>query len=196
MFDWLNTIFEFFFELFPRLHLLPPTDGGVKFKPRSLVGWIKRDAGGRTVLLTPGRLYVYWPVTTEVRTIETKRRSLEVTQRLTTKDKTSVLVCTTIAFTVDDVIKAVVETTDFDDTIMEMGQKGTIKAVPSRTFDQILADMVEGNDLRNEVAQGARSALRQFGVKVEDAFMSSFAETRVFSHDGDGFVFGGDDGEE
>jgi len=179
MFEWLNIIFQWIWDFKPVLDLLPPTEGGVKYKPRAKI-----------VLLKPGRLYIYWPVTTLIQTLETKRQSIEVQQELTTEDGISVMVKTIIVFTVDDVMKALVETTDFDDTTEEMGQKGAVKAIMSRKFDQILKDMVEGNDMRNEVAQGARSALRPFGVKVEDAFISSFAKTTVFSHMGDGMAIG------
>jgi len=177
MFEWLNTIFDWVWGFKPILDILPPTEGGVKFKP-----------GGKIELMKPGHLYMYWPVTTCILTLETKRQSIEVQQELTTKDHETVMVKTVIVFTVDDVMKALVETTDFDDTTEEMGQKGTVRAVMSRKFDQILKDMVEGTEIRNEVAQGARSALRPFGVKVEDAFISSFAKTKVFSHMGDGMA--------
>jgi len=156
--------------------------GGVKFLP-----------GGKVEVIEPG-LYVYWPLTTTVQEIQIKRQSIEVQQELTTKDGKTVMVKTVIVFTVDDILKAIVETVDFDDTTEEMGQKGTVAAVMSRDFDQILVDMVDSNDIRNEVAQGARSALRPFGVKVEDAFISSFGETRIFSHAGEGgIVLGGAD---
>lgn len=183
MFDWLNDIFDFLWSLLPQMELLTPTEGGVKFKP-----------GGRIVLLRPGHLYWYWPITTSVVTLETRRQSVEVEQTLTTKDGFSVSVYTVVVYTVDDVEKALVETTDFDDTIEEMAQKGTVKAVMAREFVTILESLVEGTEMRNELTRGSRSALHPFGVKVEEAFISSFAETRVFSHNG--AVFGGDYGEE
>lgn len=185
MFEWLNTIFEFFWNLFPRVELLPPTEGGVKFKPRRKI-----------VELEPGRLYIWWPVTTEVHTIPIKRQTIEVTQRLTTKDLETVMVCTVVVFTIDDVIKAIVETVNIDGTTQEMAQKGTVKAIMARTFEDIIKEMVESTDMRNEITAGARSALRPFGAKVEDAFVSEFAETQVFSHDGGGAVFGGRDDED
>lgn len=182
--NWLNDIFEWFWELFPRLELLNPTEGGVKFKP-----------GAKTVLLKPGHLYWYWPVTTEVHTLSIKRQTIMVEQVLTTFDGIAVIVKTVIAYVIDDVEKALVETTDFDDTISEIGQKGTVKAIAKRRYEDILDGMVESNDLRNEVTQGARSALHPFGVRVIDAFVSSFAETKVFTHNGDAIAFGMDEDE-
>jgi len=180
---FLNDFFSWAVTYLPNLELMQVNYGGVKFLP-----------GGKVKVIEPG-LYVYWPLTTNVKEIPIRRQSIEVQQELTTKDQITVMVKTVIVFQVDDVTKALVQTFDFDDTTEEMGQKGTVGAVMSRNFEQVLTDMTEGNDIRNEVTQGARSALRPFGVKVEDAFISSFAETQVFSHagDGSGTVFGGDE---
>jgi len=178
--EFLNDFFSWIVTYLPNLELMQANYGGVKFLP-----------GGKVKVVKPG-LYWYWPLTTTVEEIPIKRQSIEVQQELTTKDGETVMVKTVIVFTVDDIMKALVETTDFDDTVEEMGQKGTVAAIMSRDFDQIVIDMVSSNDIRNEVAQGARSALRPFGVKVEDAFISSFGETKIFSHAGEGaFGFAG-----
>ncbi len=179
--QFLNDFFTWLVTYFPNLELMQANYGGVRFLPKGKVKEIK-----------PG-LYVYWPLTTAVVELQIKRQSIEVQQELTTRDGVTVMVKTVIVFTVEDVMKALVETCDFDDTTEEMGQKGTVHAVMSRDFNQILADMVKSNDIRNEVTQGARSALRPFGVKVEDAFISSFGKTQIFSHAGEGgIVLGGD----
>ena len=172
--QFLNDFFTWAVTYFPNLELMQANYGGVRFLP-----------GGKVKEIKPG-LYVYWPLTTAVQEIQVKRQSIEVQQELTTKDGITVMVKTVIVFTVEDVMKALVETADFDDTTEEMGQKGTVAAIMSRDFDQILVDMVESNDVRNEVTRGARSALLPFGVKVEDAFISSFGRTKIFSHAGEG----------
>ena len=177
--QFLNDFFTWLVTYFPNLELMQANYGGVRFLP-----------GGKVKEIKSG-LYVYWPLTTAVQEIQIKRQSIEVQQELTTKDGVTVMVKTVIVFTVFDVMLALVETADFDDTTEEMGQKGTVHAVMSREFNQILVDMVESNDIRNEVAQGARTALRPFGVKVEDAFISSFGETKIFSHAGEGALFAG-----
>ncbi len=180
--EFLNDFFTWLVTYFPNLDLMQANYGGVRFR-----------RGGKVKEIKPG-LYVYWPLITTVKEIQVKRQSIEVQQELTTKDGITVMVKTVIVFTVEDVMKALVDTVDFDDTTEEMGQKGTVHAVMSRDFSQIVVDMVSSNDIRNEVTQGARSALRPFGVKVEDAFISSFGKTTIFSHAGEGSfgpVFGG-----
>ena len=176
-FDWINDIIRWFGHLVPVWDLLDPTDGGVKFKP-----------GGKIVLLKPGHIYFYWLITTNVYTIETKRQIMSISQRLTTKDEITVLVEGVIVYEIDDVQKAIVETRDHEDTISEIGEKVTVKPIMSRTFEEVRVAIADSNKLNNEIKSGARTELASYGVKVVDGYISSFAETKVFSHDGSGMA--------
>ena len=180
--DWINDVAEWIGDLFPEWDLLEPTDGGVKFKP-----------GGKVVVLKPGYIYWFWPATTTVVMMGIKRQTLSFNQRLTTKDDVTISVNTVIVYEIDDVRKALVETHDFEDTVEEVSQKLTIQPIMSRTFEEIRRDMAESNDMRNELARGARSILAPYGVRVLDAYMSDFTETRVFSHEGNGLAIEDDD---
>jgi len=177
-FNFINDIAQWFADLLPQWELLEPTMGGVKFKP-----------GAKIEKLKPGHIYWYWPVTTKVETIPIKRRTLTFGQRLTTRDGVSVQCNTVIVFTVTDVIKAIVETTDFDDTIVEIAQKVTVKPIMSRKFDKIIEDMASSNEMRNEVTSSSRTNLRDYGVTVLDGYVCDFTKTRVISIDGDGVLF-------
>ena len=183
-FDFINDIVLWFGQFVPRWDLLDPTEGGVKFKP-----------GGKIKLLKPGHIYWWWEVTTNIYTIETKRQPLKISQRLTTKDGISVLVETVIIYEIDDVIKAIVNTRDHEDTISEVGEKLTVKPVMSREFEDVRSAIADSNKLNNEVKSGARSELSDYGVKVVDGYISSFVETTVYSHDGGGIAFGGEEDE-
>lgn len=181
-FDWINDTVRWFAKFVPQWDLCEPTEGGVKF----------RGLGkNRIKLLVPGKIYWWWPIVTNVYTIDTKRQTLTVTQRLTTKDDVTVMVTTVIVYTIEDVMLALVETRDFEDTILEIGEKLVVKPIMSREFPDIQKDLAESNELNNEVKRNARSMLSPFGVNVVDGYVSNFAQTEVFSHDGDGFVFGG-----
>lgn len=182
--DWINDVAEWVGALIPEWALLMPTEGGIKFKP-----------GGKMVVLNPGRIYWYWPATTEVVTIDIKRQTLTFGQRLTTKDGVTVQCNTVIVFTINDVVKALVETFDFEDTVGEVAQKLTIKPIMSRTFAQIREDMAESNEMRNEVTRAARSLLSDYGVEVLDGYVCDFTETKVFSHEGDGLAINEEDEE-
>lgn len=178
-FDFINDIMRWFEKFIPHWALLDPTEGGVKFTHKK-----------PTTLLVPGEIYWWWPVVSNVYTIETKRQTMTITQRLTTKDEITVMVTTVIVFTVDDVLKALVETKDFEDTVGEVGEKLVVKPITSRDFSDTLQRMSESNDLNNEVKRNARSTLSEFGVNVVDGYVSNYTQTKVFSHDGDGIVFG------
>lgn len=179
-FDWINEIVRWFGQFLPVWDLLNPTEGGVKFKP-----------DGKIVVLKPGCIYWYWPVTTNVYTIETKRQIMSISQRLTTKDDISVLVEGVIVYEIDDVEKAIVETRDHEDTISEIGEKVTVKPVMCRSFEEVRVAIADSNKLNNEIKSGARTELSPYGVKVVDGYISSFVETKVFSHDGIGMAIEG-----
>lgn len=177
MLDWLNDIAEFIGSLIPEWDLLEPTDGGVKFKP-----------GKKVELLVPGEIYWFWPAVTTVTTMPVKRQTLSFNQRLTTKDDCTISINTVVVYDVSDVVKALVDTHDFEDTIEEVAQKLTIQPIMSRKFEEIRHDMAESNEMRNELTRTARSLLREYGVNVLDAYVSDFTETRVFSHEGGGLA--------
>lgn len=196
-FDFLNDIVQWFGKWVPRWDLLQPDEGGIKFRPRTRGIWPRRrlHKTGNIIVLEPGEIYWYWPVTSYVVTIDTKRQTLAIGQRLTTKDGVSVQVDTVIVFVIDDVEKALVETKDFKDTIGEVAQKLTIRPIMSRTFAETCEDMGESNNMRNEIFKGAKALLGDYGVRVLDGYVSDFAKTTVFSHDGE-MGFAGHDHEE
>ena len=186
-FDFINDFVRWFTQFVPKWDLCEPTEGGVKFSGTG------KD---RISLLVPGEIYWWWPIVTYVHLIDTKRQTLSVTQRLTTSDEVTVMVTTVIVYTISDVYKALVETRDFEDTISEIGEKLVVKPIMSRQFNEIRRDLADSNELNNEVKRVARSILSDYGVSVEDGYVSSFAQTEVFSHDGDGMVFAGGGEEE
>jgi len=180
-FDWINDIMRWFAQFMPEWDLLDPTCGGVKFRP-----------GNKTIMLKPGCIYWYWPITTNVYTIETKRQTLVISQRLTTSDDVPVLFEATIVYEIDDVIKAIVNTRDHEDTISEIGEKVSVQPVMGRTFDEVRKAIADSNELNNQIKSHARTELGAYGVKVVDGYVSGFVETKVFSHDGQGMAIGED----
>jgi len=173
-FDFLNRFFTWFGDLVPEWNLLPPTHGGLKFKPK---GMIEK--------LVPGHIYWWWPASTDIVTINVMRQTLTFGQRLTTKDDVSIQIDTVIAFTIYDVILALVKTKDFEDTVGEVAQKLTVRPIMSRTFSELRQDMGESNEMRNEITRGAKKLLDSYGVEVLDGYVCNMTRTKVFSHDND-----------
>jgi len=134
-FDFINDVAQWAGDLLPQWDLLPPTEGGVKFKP-----------GAKIKELKPGHIYWWWPATTKVVTIPIKRQTLSFTQRLTTADDITIVAEIVVVFVIDGVIRALVETDNFDSTVVEVAQKITIKPITSRKFDKIREDMATSNE--------------------------------------------------
>ncbi len=174
--DWLNDVAGWFGDLIPRWDLLQVDEGGVKYLP-----------GGKVKVLVPG-IYWWWPVTTNVVTVDIERQTLTFGQRLTTADDVSVQCNTVIVFRICDVVKYLVKTKDGEDTVGEVAQKLTLKPVMSRRFRAVCDDIATTNEMRNEVTRGAKKLLPDYGVEVLDGYVCDFTRTRVFSHEGDGMA--------
>jgi regulator of protease activity HflC (stomatin/prohibitin superfamily) len=182
-FEWLNKLMTELGAWIPRIGLMKVTHRGVK-----------HSRGGSVTPIQPG-LYMWWPLISQIDELAVVRQTLSFRQRLTTKDTSTVLVETVIIYTLDDIEKACVETWDYEDTIGEAAQRSTIKSVMSRTFDQIKEDLAGANRIPEEITEICLGQLSQFGVHVEEAFISNFCKTNVFSHDGTP-VFAGTNPEE
>ncbi|KKN55438.1 hypothetical protein LCGC14_0582080, partial [marine sediment metagenome] len=178
--------FQWLGQWVPKWDLLLPTEGGIKFKPH-----------GEIVILEPGEIFWWWPVTTYIFKIATNRQTLTFGQRLTTKDGFAVQLDTVIAFTIYDAKLAIIGVDDFEDTVGEIAQKITLRPIMGREFSETRADMGDSNELRNEITRGAKKLLHRYGLDVEDGYVCNFTKTTVFSHDGGvGFVGEGEEEEE
>lgn len=178
-FGWIGDVARWFGDLIPRWDLLQVDEGGVKHKP-----------GGRVVALKPGRLYCWWPAVTRVETIPTAEQSVKLPpQHLTTKDGRPIVVRWTITYVIDDVVQAVVRTSDFDQTIKDVAAGASTQSVLDRKWTEFRAE-VESKELLNEVARRIRTALRKYGVYVKRAYVSDLVAPRVHAiiTDGDSGV--------
>ncbi len=167
MLDTIGYLFEWVASLVPRLGICRATRAGVKYR------------NGKTVrLISPG-LYVYWPVVTEIQTVQTNRQTLNLeSQTLTTKDNIAVTVSVVVVYKVVDVIKALVETDDIDDTIGDVALRAAVPAIKDRRFDAIRAGL--DKQVKTEITRSCRSALHPYGLKVVDCSIIDFAETSVY----------------
>jgi regulator of protease activity HflC (stomatin/prohibitin superfamily) len=177
-FEWLNKLMTELGAWIPRIGLMKVTHRGVK-----------HSRGGTVTPIHPG-LYMWWPLISQIDELPVKRQTLTFRQRLNTQDDSTVLVETVIIYTIEDIEKACVETWDYEDTVGEAAQRSTVKSIMSRTFDQIKEDLAGTHRILDEITEACRGQLSQFGVQVEEAFISNFCKTHVFSHDGES-VFAG-----
>lgn len=190
----METLIAFFDRLFiwlPRCELIRSTHGGVKW-----VGDLcDSEAEPKVVELKPG-LHWYLPLTTEIETIVTARRPLEVpTMSLLTKDGTSIIVAAAVVFRINSVVKALAEKNwDVDSTLVDITQSVIFRAIRSRTF----ADLLEDNEgLLDELAENTQAELRKFGVHIEKVLLKDFDKSKTYRVLGEtaNFVDPGDEDE-
>ena len=84
-FQWLNQLMEWFGKWIPRLVLIDATHVGVKFGLR-----------GSVSTMLPG-LYCYWPITTNVRQVSTRCRTIELATQLHGGEVVSLVIAFRIA---------------------------------------------------------------------------------------------------
>lgn len=170
-FAWLGELVNWVGRWIPRLGICRATHGGVRFRH-----------GAHTVPVRPG-LYCYWPLVTEVEVIPTARQSINLpAQSLTTRDKATVVVSATLIYEVRDVVKALGRSWDVEETVRELGCTAAVRAVTSRTFEELRKELTD--EVRQEMTAKSRALLRRFGVYVIEARFSEFAECEVFRHIG------------
>jgi len=81
-----------------------------------------------------------------------------------------------VVYTIDDIMKALVETRDFETTIVDRAQAGVIEACVGKTLEELT---IRHQRVNAALTRKIRKALAPFGVNVEEAFMSDFHLTNM-----------------
>jgi len=167
-FAWVGQIIEWLGSWIPRVIICQANEGGVRFRRGKIVKEIK-----------PG-VRCYLPALTTIVKDSTARRTWDLPpQKLTTKDGRTVMVSASIVGSICDVKKAFVDSYDIEgETIRDRGRKGIVPCVINRTFNEFLEQMAE--EAEKEATRLVRSALYQFGVKVEEVYFTDYVETKVY----------------
>ncbi len=167
---WIGELVTWLVSWFPCMAICRKTHGGVKFV-----------RGKKVVKIKPG-LYWYWPITTEVETVVVVRQTLNLpVQRLTTKDDKVISIGVVILYYVDDVIKALVDSADYDDMAVDVAGQSVADIVAETDYENLRSKQ---RDMENRMARRCRTDLRPFGLYVEKCRITDFARTRMLSVDG------------
>lgn len=167
MFEWLSHLLEWVSSLVPRLGICRATHAGVKFR-----------RGKHVRVIQPG-LYCYWPVVTEVTLLPTNRRTINLeSQTLTTRDNATITVSCVVVYRIEDVVKAIVDTEDVEDTIGDVALRAATKVLTHTKFAEIRQGI--NTTVKRDITRGCRSALHPFGAKVLECDLVDFAETSVY----------------
>jgi regulator of protease activity HflC (stomatin/prohibitin superfamily) len=163
-FDWLSQFIETLSKLFPRLKHILATEEAVCFKR------------GTARKLGPG-MHWYWPVWSTISEYPVKRQSLNLhPQTLMTKDAETVVAAVTVVYQISDILKALVDTFDLNDTIGDMAQWGVKRIITSMSFDEIRD---EKTTVDRRLTFAIRSALHPFGIQVIRSFLFDFSTATV-----------------
>jgi hypothetical protein len=122
--EWLNQLMQWLGLWFPRIVLVKATHEGVKFTTRGRVG------------LYPPGLYIYWPITSEFKTVSTRRRTTEVAAQLCDKEVVSVAV----AYEITNAIDALMA---FDDVFAQLDDRTQAHLTRAYTAIRSNADIAE-----------------------------------------------------
>jgi len=166
--NWIGQLVEWFASLIPRIGICKSNEAGVKYVRGSVVKVIE-----------PG-MYVHWPITTIVETESTARQTAILeSQTLTTSDDHTVTVSGVLVYYINDIMKALVDTEDIDDTLGDIAMTAQTDAVISRTFEAAKTEIV-GLDSNKELTVACRKALAPFGIRVQSYTITNFAETIAY----------------
>lgn len=166
--QWLGDFLQAIAQWFPRLDIIRSTHCGVAFvrgKPRAIIG---------------PRLYLWWPIITELVVYPVRRQSLNPDpQPLTTKDGKTVAASLIVIYEITDPLKALTKQWDLEETVADKALLETAKFVAKRTFAE--AVNMDSGALERRI----RDSLEDWGIKVLEAGLVGWAEGRVL------FVLGG-----
>lgn len=172
-FAWIGRIFDFILSLFPSLITIDANQGGVKYP------------GGKEPVELGAGVHFYWPlVTNEPTVVSTARQTINLaSQHLTTPDDAKLMASAVVIGHVVDVVKAIHETEDYEDTIADAALRAMIQVIMSRDVTTLRDDMLEGK-VENELTITIRRDLKKFGFHVERAFISDLVEANILAHIG------------
>lgn len=176
---WIYELVHWVVNFLPKLRVCRATHGGVKFRR----GW-------KVVEIKPG-MFWYWPVTTEYATMPVVEHSVDLpSQSLTTKDGYSIGVSVTLVIEISNVVKALGETWDVDDIVMEIGGASAVDAVVMRTWSELRKDLADGT-IESELKSAATKLLKKYGVRVKKARFTDCADhtvIRTLGENGGGII--------
>lgn len=164
---WLSEFISTFVSFFPHLLKVRATHGAVKFVH-----------GKKVVELKPG-LHWYWPLVTEVLEIPTARTTYNFdTQVILTRDAKPLAVSAVLVYRVVDVVAALSQSYDVDDTVGDVGNSSITRVLSGKTLDEVLESQREGN-LQDELTEMCSEELSEFGIEVEAAALTDFSTCMV-----------------
>lgn len=167
-FGWIGQIIEWFGQFIPRILILDPTQGAVKFRRGNEVHELKSG------------IHIYWPIITVVKVFPIARQTLDLTaQSFEAKDGKSVLISGMLRYSVTDLTALMTETFDPDNTIRDSAMAVLTSTLIQYTWPEIQEGM-QNDVLPKELVRRVQRDLRPYGVKVWNVGIKDLVGTGVF----------------
>lgn len=179
-----SQFFSFIVSFLPRYTIAKTTHKGAKFVRGNHVVELNSENGlklpvfgGRYLIkFQNSGIHIYWPLVTEVIMVPIKRQTTKLDKQiLTTKDNKTVLITGIVVYEVEDVLKLLTETWDYDDTIKDYSTVSIQKTITTNNFEDI-----HNINLNEEL----RKNLKPFGIKVIRVNLCDCATGRALLHMG------------
>jgi len=160
--EWISSLFYSLANFFPRL--LNLTEDMV----------CVRMNGSTHKRLEPG-YHIYIPLIHEIRTAYTTRQELDLPEQiLTTRDQQAVLVSASLVYRVVDPFKALIQTQDYSDTVIEVAQKSVKSMVTHSNLKDVI---VENKEFDEEFRRRIMSDVEVYGLEIDESFLTSAVAT-------------------
>jgi regulator of protease activity HflC (stomatin/prohibitin superfamily) len=172
----MGSAFQWIADLFATLQAFIPTWDHVRHFEAAV--YLK---GGRVgVDIKPG-IFWYWPFWTTVVKVERVRQTTKLRTELLTKDSVAVTVGAMVRYQIDDSVLALAETYDLDAAIEDETLAVLCDFITTRAVSEVQDDRPGVN---TKITLKVRSALKPYGIAVERAQLTAFAEGVLLIHAG------------
>lgn len=170
-FSWIADIIRSFGNLIPRLYLVRKNYGAIRYK-----------YGKHILPMKPG-LHIYWPIVTEIEEFPIARQTQNLeTQVLMSLDRETVVVGGVIIYEIVDVVKALGNNYDINDTIGDIAMTSIAECITRRALTDILENL--HTKIQSEFTLHCRSTLWEYGVKIHKASFTDFSTCIVIKNVG------------
>lgn len=175
MLDGLKELIDWLSKLVPRVEVVSTKEAGVAW-------WF-----GRPRLIQPGRVYVYWPIWTEVEWIALRPEPLHLPAQTIYSGRQAIVVQAVVVWRVRDVMKAICS----EDDVTAVMEAEALSAVRNATYGRSLADISNREEeLEDSMRKDLQSSLRNRGLEIASVYFRSIAPVKAYvHHGGDGIVF-------
>ena len=163
--SWIGSIIEWFGMFIPRIIHIKAYEEGVMYTRSSY----KK--------IPPG-IHIYLPLWSNYHTYPVKRNTLDLpAQILLTSDNKSVFIEVAVVYSIDDIVKALVETFDLEDTIRDVAQGCVKNIIISSSLKEITEEQKKGDD---KITTELQVELQSYGIKVKKGFITNISNVKVF----------------